>query len=373
MRRLQTAAILTGGFVGPFTGQALAVVLPEFAETFGISVSRAAWTISAYLLPFSVMMLVSGRLVRRIHPHKVVWAAYALTLPMALLLLVTPSWPLFLACYATIGVANAFTTPVLQNILRELAPPERLGQAMGTYAAMQSLGMLTAPLVAGLSSLVSWRLTFLVTAAAALFILLARLPVVPPPASSPQRVSGRVQWGPTAIHMVTGFVVGAGIIGLGFLTALQVGEAFGLGPVGRGLVVMCGGAAAFLASRRIGAMADHYGTRTVLVASGILAAAALFLLPIAPWAVVAALVWACAVAAAQGIQATVNLAVINAPGGTSLISTVQAFRFFGSATAPVLFLPIYLAIGPAAFWVAAVALLVAAALQWINPQTTTTP
>ncbi|MDO5670510.1 MAG: MFS transporter [Corynebacterium sp.] len=368
MKKLQMAAILVGGFVGPFTGQALAVVLPEFAETFDISVSRAAWSMTAYLLPFSVMMLISGRLVRGIHPHKVVWAAYAVTLPMALLLLITPSWPLFLLCYSTIGVANAFTTPVLQNILRELAPPGELGKALGTYAAMQSLGMLSAPLVSGLSSLLSWRLTFLVTAASAAFILLARLPVVPPPATSPQKVSGRIQWGPTVIHMVTGFIVGVGIIGLGFLTALQVGEAYGLGAVGRGLVVMCGGAAAFFASRRIGAMADRYGARTVLVASSAAAALALFVLPIAPWALVAALVWAAAVAAGQGIQATVNLAVINAPGGSSLISTVQAFRFFGSAAAPVLFLPIYLGIGSAAFWVAAAALLLAATLQWVNPQ-----
>lgn len=368
MKKLQLAAILVGGFVGPYTGQALAVVLPEFAETFGISVSQAAWTISAYLFPFSAMMLISGRLVRGVQPHKVVWAAYAVTLPMALLLLVTPSWPLFLLCYATIGVANAFTTPVLQNILREIAPPSALGKALGTYAAMQSLGMLSAPLVSGLSSLVSWRLTFLVTAGAAAFVLLARLPAVPAPAASPQKVTGRVEWLPTSIHMLTGFIVGVGIIGLGFLTSLQVGEVFGLGPVGRGAVVMCGGAAAFLASRKIGDMADRYGARAVLVTGSLLGAVALFVLPVAPWVGVAALMWALAVMAAQGVQATVNLAVINAPGGSSLISTVQAFRFFGSAAAPVLFLPIYLGIGQAAFWVAAAALLVAALTQWLNPQ-----
>ena len=362
------AAILVGGFVGPFTGQALAVVLPEFAETFGIGVGQAAWTITAYLLPFSAVMLVSGRLVRGIQPHKVVWAAYAVTLPMALLLLVTPSWPLFLLCYSTIGVANAFTTPVLQNILREIVPPGGLGKALGTYAAMQSLGMLSAPLVSGVSTLVSWRLTFLVTATAAAFILLARVPEVPAPATSTQRVSGRVQWVPTFIHMLTGFIVGVGIIGLGFLTSLHVGEVFGLGPVGRGAVVMCGGTAAFLASRKIGDMADRYGVRAVLVAGSLLGAVALFVLPVAPWVVLVALMWALAVMAAQGVQATVNLAVLSGPGGSSLISTVQAFRFFGSAAAPVLFLPIYLNIGHAAFWVAAGALVLAAATQWHNPQ-----
>lgn len=368
MKKLQLAAILVGGFVGPYTGQALAVVLPEFAETFGISVAQAALTMSAYLFPFATMMLISGRLVRSIHPHKVIMVAYLVTLPMALLLLFTPSWGLFLACYATIGVANAFTTPVLQMMLRELVPADGLGRALGTYAAMQSLGMLSAPLVSGLSSLLSWRLTFLVTALSALFILIARLPVVPPPTASAKNVSGRVQWGPTLIHMFTGFIVGVGIIGLGFMTSLHVGDAFGLGPVGRGLVVMCGGAAAFLASRWIGGLADRFGVRTVLVSSALLAGLALFILPLAPWVVLVALVWAIAVMAAQGMQATVNLAVLGSPGGSSLLSTVQAFRFFGSAAAPPLFLQIYLGLGAGAFWVSAAALLLVALAQWLNPQ-----
>ncbi|QGU04093.1 MFS transporter [Corynebacterium comes] len=363
-QKLQLGAILVGGFVGPFTGQALAVVVPEFAATFDVSVARAAATMTVYLFPFAAMMLISGRLVRRFQPHRVVSAAYAVTLPMALLLLVTPSWGLFAAAYATIGVANAFTTPVLQNLLRAITPPEKLGQALGTYAAMQSLGMLSAPLVSGLSSLITWRLTFLVTAAAAAYILIVRLPVVPPPAQADDTTAGRVRVVPTLTHMVTSFVVGCGVIGLGFMTSLHVGEVFDLGPVGRGLVIMAGGAAAFLASRKIGAMADRYGVTTVLVVSGLMAALALFILPVAPWVVLVALVWAVAVMAAQGMQATINLAIIQGPAGSSLISTVQAFRFFGSAAAPVLFLPIYVGIGGAAFWVAALALAAAAAAQW---------
>ena len=368
MKKLQLAAILVGGFVGPFTGQALAVVLPEFAGTFDISVSQAAMTMTAYLLPFATMMLFSGRLTRKIHPHKVVQAAYVVTLPLALFLLVTPSWGLFLIAFATIGIANAFTTPVLQIMLRELVPAHSLGKALGTYAAMQSLGMLSAPLVAGMSASISWRLTFLVTAASALFILIARLPVVPPPSTSKQNVAGRVQWLPTIIHMFSGFIVGIGIIGLGFMTSLHVGDKFDLDPAARGLVIMCGGLAAFFASRKIGDMADKFGVRAVLIVSALIATVTLAVLPIAPWIILVAVLWAISVAAAQGIQATVNLAVIGSPGGSSLLSTVQAFRFFGSAAAPVVFLPIYMGIGSAAFWVSAVSLALIAVAQWLNPQ-----
>lgn len=369
MKKLQGAAIYVGGFIGPFTGQALAVVLPEFAATFGITVSQAALTMSAYLFPFATMMLISGRLVRGIQPHKVVFAAYAVTLPMALLLLVTPAWWLFLICFAIIGIANAFTTPVFQVMLREITPPESLGSALGTYAAMQSLGMLSAPLVSGLSTLVSWRLTFLVTAATAAFILLVRVPVVPAPNASLQQVTGRVQWWPVSINMATSFAVGIGIIGLGFLASLYAEDRFGLEPVGRGLVIMCGGAAAFLAARPIGVMADKYGVRIILIAGGMLGGVSLLVLPVAPWVWALALIWAVTVMAGQGLQATVNLAVLRGSGGSSLLSTVQAFRFFGTAAAPVVFLPIYTGIGAAAFWVAAAGLLVVAVLQGLNPGT----
>ena len=177
-----------------------------------------------------------------------------------------------------------------------------------------------------------------------------------------------MQWGPTIIHMVSGFVVGIGIIGVGFMTSLHVGEQFNLDATARGLVVMCGGLAAFFASRKIGDMADKFGVRAVLIVSAVIGSVAMTLLPITPWVVLVAVLWACAVAAAQGIQATVNLAVIGSPGGSSLLSTVQAFRFFGSAAAPVTFLPIYLAIGSNAFWVTAVALVFVAVAQWRNPQ-----
>ncbi|QGU06845.1 Major Facilitator Superfamily protein [Corynebacterium occultum] len=367
MKKLQIGAIYVGGFVGPFTGQALAVVLPEFAETFDITVAQAALTISAYLFPFATMMLFSGRLVRKIPPHKVILTAYAVTLPFALALLITPSWFFFLLCFAVIGIANAFTTPVFQMMLRELTPPESLGSALGTYAAMQSLGMLSAPLISGLSTLVSWRLAFLATILTSAFILLVRVPVVPSPDSSPQRVTGQIQWGPVGVQMFSSFVVGIGVMGLGFLAALYVGDEFGLGPVGRGLVIMCGGTAAFLTARPIGGLADRYGTRAILVSAALVAAVALFLFPLATWVWLLILAWALTIMAGQGIQATVNLAVIGGPGGSSLISTVQAFRFFGTAAAPVVFLPIYTGIGGPVFWVPAAALLVVAVLQQLNP------
>lgn len=353
MRSTQTWAIYSAGFIGAFNGQALVPVMPEFAGSFGISVEQASLTMSAYLFPFAGMMLISGRLVQRLPPHRVVLTAIALSLPLSGLLILTADWYVFLLGYAVLGVINAFTTPVLQNILRELTPPQKLGAALGTYASFQALGVLAAPLVAGLTALVSWRLTFVVTVLVAVFVLVVRLPHTPPPTMSPQKVEGRIAWSRVLAQMLTNAIIGIGILGLGFLTSLHVGDQFGLGPVRRGVLLVCGGAAAFLTARRVGAAADSYGTRTVVVGGAILGTASLALLPILPLAAAVAIAWACAVVAAQAMQTAVNIEVLTAPGGASMISTVQAARFFGAAASPVLALPLYSSIGAATFWVAA--------------------
>ena len=367
--RAQYVAILAGGFVGPYTGQALTVVLPEFADSFDVPLSLAALTVTSYLVPFAAAMIFSGRLVRGFPPRRVITAAYAVIAPLALWLLFAPTWWSFVLAFATLGVANAFTTPVLQMILRSISPPDKLGQALGTYAAMQSLGMLSSPFVAGMVAGVNWRLTFLVTMAIAVFILLVRVPNVPTPISADSRTGEPVPVLRTLVSTLTSFVAGFGVVGVGFLTALYVGDAFGLGPEGRGLVVMCGGLAAFLVTRLIGAMADRHGPSKVLVASAVVAAVALLLLPLVPKVALVALCWAVAIAAAQGMQATVNLVVLRGPAGSSLLSTVQAFRFGGAGVSPLVYLPVYTAIGGRAFLMSTAALLIVGLAQWaIRPR-----
>lgn len=361
----QRLAILAGGFTGPFTGQILSVVLPQVADSFDISLSLAAASMSVYMYPFATMMLFSGRLTRSLPPHRVIMVAYGITFPLAVLVLFVPSWWMFALAYAVMGIANAFTTPMFQNILRAITPADKLGRALGTYAAMQSLGMLSAPLVSGLTAHMYWRLSFVVTASAALFILLAGAPRVAPAGSGDTSGSARSNAGPTIAHMATSFAIGCGIIGLGFLIGLYVGDEFGLGPTGRGLVVMAGGSAAFLLARAVGAAADRFGITTVLVTSSFVGALMFLLLPAAPWVGLVAVLWAVAVVAAQGMQATINLAVLRGPNGSSLISTVQAFRFGGSATSPVVFLPIYTAIGGGAFLISSIALVLAGITQWV--------
>lgn len=366
MDKLRYACIMVGGFLGPFAGQSLAVVLPEFAADFGITLTQASLTMTAYMLPFAVMMLFSTHLARGISPSVVVRVAYTIIAAACVVLVLTPVWWLFVVAYLIAGLCNAFTAPFLQLILRDITPDEQLGQALGTYAAMQSFGLFSAPLLAGVTSLVSWRLMFVVLGLFAVLIVVVRVPFVR--ADDEPNASGtkqRVSW-PHLRAMLTLFAVGASVIGMSFIVALYVGERFEADAVTRGAIVMVGGLTAFAFSRFVGGLADRVGARPVLVTGLLVAAVSLIAVVISPSLVLLAVLWGVTVLAAQAVQVGVNLLVLRAPGGSRMLSTVQAFRFFGNSATPVLFLPLFNVAPWYGFGVAAAVLIIVAGVNLLG-------
>lgn len=338
--RLQRTAIYIGGFLGPFAGQALGVILPEFGSSFGLSVPTASLTLTAYLLPFAVVMLFSTYLVRSLSPSRVILTAYAVTAVCALVLIFSPWWWLFLVAYSIMGIANAFTTPVLQIVLRRITPPAQLGGALGTYTAMQSLGILATPLVAGLVAEISWRIIFGITFALICGVLIIKVPYVSP-ATLNDHAKEPIDWSAILANMLACYAVGASIIGSAFLIALQADYSFSVNATQRGLIVMCGGLAAALFARTLGQLSDKVGATRMLIASLIIAALNVLLIPQtqSPWLLAA--LWGLTVLSGQTAQTCINVTTLRASGGERILSTVQAFRYFGSASTPLLILPLF--------------------------------
>ncbi len=362
---------MIGGFLGPFAGQSLSVVLPEFAADFGISLELASLTMTAYMLPLAVTMLFSSYLVRNLRPAGVIRTAYLVIAVAAFVLVVTPVWWLFLVAFIVAAIGNAFTAPLLQQVLKHITPDDKLGQALGTYAAMQSFGLFSAPLVAGVTSLVSWRLMYVFLAVFAVVIVIVRVPDVPasPPAPGSRRF--KLNW-PIVRAMLTLLSVGTGVIGMSFIIALYVGDRFGAGPVTRGAIVMIGGLTAFIFARYVGGLADKHGPRPVLAGGLIVAAVALLAIAVSPWMILIAVFWGIAVLAVQGTQVSMNMIVLRAPGGTQMLSTIQAFRFFGNSLTPIVILPLYNIHAWWAFLGAACILLVMAVVNIAGQRRTTT-
>ncbi|HYQ63060.1 MFS transporter, partial [Actinophytocola sp.] len=110
--RLARAGLYVGGFLGPFGGGVTASMLPELAHDFRVSTDATSATITAYFIPFAVLMLFSGTLGARWGTRRCVLWAYVVSVAGSGLCAVATAFPVLLVGRGVQGVANAFTTPL---------------------------------------------------------------------------------------------------------------------------------------------------------------------------------------------------------------------------------------------------------------------
>jgi MFS family permease len=342
--RLAVGALYAGGCLGPFGAGMVTPVLPEIGADFHTSTGNAALSVTAYLLPFALFMLVSGTLGERwgaVRTTRIAFAAYVLV--SLVCVLPGPFW-LFLLARAGQGAANSFTTPLLLASLAQVVPRERLGRALGLFGALQAAGQTTAPLIAGLVASASWRYAFLASAVVAALLASIGLPAVVanrarPTTRPPLRDTFRL---PVLRIGLAGFIGWGCLGGLAFLISFRAGDAFGLSAGGRGVLLTAFGVAGILTARPVGRLVDRWGgPRSVavgMISGGILLAG----VGLVPSVVAAGVLWALAGVSSQFVLVGVNALALSGEGSRGgVVSVVQACRFLGAAATPVVFTPAY--------------------------------
>ena len=327
-------------------------ILHEVAGSLDSTAEAATAAVTAYLIPFAALMLVSGTLTERWGRRRTMRLSLAVYILACGICALSPTIEVFLAGRVLQGATNAFTTPLLVAAISDGTPRERLGRALGLFAAMQAAGQSFSPVVSGLSASADWRLAFAFPAAVAL--VLALLP--PSEHATARRSAGKASWRALANRQLAtaaalSFLCYLPAMALTINAILRAEERFGLGPAERGLVGAGFGVAGLVCATTLGRLLDRLGARRLGIAMNVLLAAGLLIAALGP--VLALLV--CGVVltgiAATGLRSTVNsLAAGSAPsnraGATSLALSSQ---FFGGALAPVVCVPLYVAHGTPAF------------------------
>ncbi|MDN5919598.1 MAG: MFS transporter, partial [Pseudonocardia sp.] len=359
---LRRGALFAGAFLGPFGGGVTAAMLPELGADFGVSTGSASTSITAYLLPFAALMLVSGTLGERWGRRRTVVSGYLVYLVASLACVLAASWSLFLAARALQGAANAFTTPLLLATLAGSVEPARLGRALGWFGSLQAAGQTSAPLIGGLAAEFDWRLAFAGVGVVAVLLALAGLPDPGPRAAGAgPRPSLRSAWTPEVLRAGVAAALGWGALaGLNFLVALRLEDAFGLSSGARGLVLTAMGLAGILTARLIGGAVDRVGPRRCVLTGALTGAVLVAGIGLAPMLWVVVVLWALAGVSSQLVLVGVNALVLGGggPNAGGAVSVVQAVRFGGAAMSPVAVTPIYHA-DPVAGFVVPAALLAA--------------
>lgn len=369
----RTWALYAGGFLGPFGGAIVTTMLPEMQADLGGSMAAVSASLTVYMIPFALLMLISGTLAERIGRRRTVLTAYLVYAAGSVLCALASSLGLLLAARAVQGAANAFTTPVLVAAVAMAVPRERLGRALGLFASLQALGAASAPLIGGAAAAAGWSLAFWGVAGVA--VLLAFFP--PPDAQHRRDGTGRWRGLLTPqlkLASVVALLAYITSIGATVLVVLRADDTFGLGPAERGLVVACFGLAGLIAGPALGALFDRRGR----LVPGAAASAALGLAVCATGLVAGLplLIAALAVAggAAAGARGLVNqLAVTSSrhnPAGAT--SVMLACQFAGGAIAPPLLVPIYEHSGAVALVAAGIPAIVAAGVLLVAAGRVTT-
>jgi MFS family permease len=358
---LARGGIYAGAFLGPFGGALTGAVLPELGAAFGVSAGTASLSVTAYMLPFAAVMLLSGTLGERWGRRRTVVAAYGLYALASLACVLATTLPLFLAATALQGAANAFTTPLLLAALADAVPADRLGRALGWFGSMQAAGSTSAPLLGGFLAETDWRLAFAGAAVVAAALAMIGIPTDPAARVTRPALGTALRTALRPAVLRVGLVAALGwgcLAGLSFLVALRLEDQFGAGAGPRGTVLTAAGVAGLLTARLVGGGVDRIGARRGVLLGGALGALVVAGAGLAPTVWLVALVWAVGGVATQLVLVGVNAMVLgSAPenrGGAT--SAVQAVRFGGGALSPVAFTPIYHADPLAGFLVPAVLL-----------------
>jgi len=144
--------------------QALSVAAPVIREDLGLSNEQYGWIVSAFLLAYAIMQIVSGRLIDRLGTKKgfslaVIWWSIANMLHAFGKGMMSLGIFRFL-----LGFGEAGNYPAAMKAISEWFPKEERTQAVGILNMGPGLGAIIAPpLMAFLILTIGWKSAFVVT------------------------------------------------------------------------------------------------------------------------------------------------------------------------------------------------------------------
>jgi EmrB/QacA subfamily drug resistance transporter len=207
---------------------AIVVALTRIHAEFGTSIAELQWTVTAFMIPFSSLLIASGRIADVVGRRRMLLTGTGLFAGGSLLAMLSPGIELLIAGIALAGCGGALMMPSSMAVLTDLFTGTRRGFAIGRWGAATELVSGIGVLVGGvLTGELDWRWIFGVCIAFAVLIAALALRGV------------RESHDPTASHDVDTAGAALSALALTSLTlALIQGTSWGWGsPAVVGLLV----------------------------------------------------------------------------------------------------------------------------------------
>jgi EmrB/QacA subfamily drug resistance transporter len=156
------------------------VALPAIRADLGMGTTGLQWTVDAYLVALSALVLLGGSLGDLYGRRRVFTAGLGGFVGASLLCGLAPTTGTLIAARVLQGAAAAFLVPGSLALISSSFAPEDRSRAVGAWSGLAGMASAVGPFLGGwLVEAVSWRLVFLLNlplAAAALWITLRHVP-----------------------------------------------------------------------------------------------------------------------------------------------------------------------------------------------------
>ncbi len=238
-------------------GTLITVALPSVARGLRVSSATTAVVLSAYFIPYALILVPGGRLVDRLQARRVALLGLAVFALGAALGAISANMTVLVLSRVVQGVGAGLVSPAALAGAVSGFPPERRGSALGIWGASAGLANLVGPLMGGILTVtLGWRANWWALVPLALLSALAVMRFLPQLGRSPQAAPDRsvlneVVLAATVITALT-FAI---MIGTFYLAEQYLQRAAGYSALGASaaliLVALLVGAAAPIAGRLV--------------------------------------------------------------------------------------------------------------------------
>lgn len=173
------------GLMAPFSMMILNlsmfnVAIPTIRGSFQIQNDVVAWLITAYTLPFMVMMPLYGRLGDELGKRRLFVLGIGIFVIGTVVTALATTFSGLIIGRTIQGIGSASISPLCMAIISQIFPQAERGKALGTWNSMGPITGVIAPLTAGfLIDYLSWRMIFgpiLIMSIIALVVIIALVP-----------------------------------------------------------------------------------------------------------------------------------------------------------------------------------------------------
>lgn len=160
-RWLVLGTVMIGTFMAVLDATIVNVALAKLMATFGVSVDRAEWILTAYLLIFGVMLPSSGWFADHFGYKRAYLAGLLLFTGGSFLSSLAWNINMLIAFRVIQGAGAGFLMPVGMAIITREFPPEKRGIALGFWSVSASASVSLGPTIGGyLIDQFSWQTIF---------------------------------------------------------------------------------------------------------------------------------------------------------------------------------------------------------------------